>query len=113
MSTRCSLFSLPHLTPTSYEVTYYFNPHSKGEESETIVNCKGMEMWLPAAYSSLSATYVLFLTKQDPLCSLSSFTSALGHYLGFFSSSRKFPVTAFPSGLSVLSESQGRKYAEA
>lgn len=34
-------------------MTCYYNPHSKGEESETIVSCKGVEMWLPAARFSL------------------------------------------------------------
>lgn len=27
------------------------------------IRCKGVEMWLPGAYSSLLATYVLFITN--------------------------------------------------
>ena len=106
MGGRCSLFSSPHLIFTSHEVTYYYNPYSKSEESE-IWSIAKLQRWLPGAH------FVLFITKQDQISSLCNLASALGHYLGPFSSSPRVPVMAFSSGLSVLSESQWRKFAKA
>ena len=46
------------------------------------------------------------LCVVDQISSLCNSASALGRYLGPFSSSPRVPVMAFSSGLSVLSESQ-------